>query len=93
MQLYYIETLKTPTCFDPYGIIISECVHQIVLKKASILIFHTKSCPTVDRNIRRLDTKKILGGTTCLSRRSCIRSSQLMSPWFSRFFNHIPKLF
>jgi hypothetical protein len=29
-QLYYINTLTIPTCFDPCGIIIRETVYQMI---------------------------------------------------------------
>ena len=32
-QLYYIKTLKTPTCFDPCEIIIGESVNQTIVYK------------------------------------------------------------
>jgi len=32
-QLYYFETLQTPTQFDPCGIIIRESVHQMICVK------------------------------------------------------------
>ena len=44
IQLFYTKTLKTATCFDPCGTIISDCVHQIILYKISRSMYIKCSC-------------------------------------------------
>jgi hypothetical protein len=38
--LYYSKTLKVPTCFDPWGIIIRESVNQLTIHKLTTCILY-----------------------------------------------------
>ena len=42
LQLYYITTLKIPSLFDPFGIIIREHAQKIIMNKTERNVTHNK---------------------------------------------------